>query len=994
MDSVSFENPIIDEISRVNSINAEASSMRVIDSFQRDASRIIDSALNMKQCDSYNEKVELLPGKAWRFSSRRDPHLLMFTTSNGLCDSTHSDIMALSRKLISPDCPVKKAAVIVRDWVAQNIIYGIEPSSDRASDTLSKKTGMCLNKATLQVALLRAAGIPSGFVVTYMDGAIYRSFGMENVSPLTYHAFAAVYLPASDIDGPSVSGKSEFNYYDSTFPFNVSTESFIDYSPSTGGTCYSKSVLRSDLTPVQGDVSHIFKRNPGAELPREEILKTNRKLRQFYTSLLHTSDHDCQDIGLDLSLKMRVWAVSDLHCDYSDNMDWLKQLPSFHNDAVIVAGDVSDNLKVLRSVFVELKARFKVVFYVPGNHEAWITSKDSGNSLDKLDEIKKLCSALGIITSEPALIGGKNGVWVVPLWSWYDDSLDISEPSLSHLSRDFKDFPWVDFKLCKWPDIMLVDCDTVTGKYPGGVAAMMCAINKRSVERVHEALTKGEGSSILSFSHFLPNKKCLSDWLDPSQDEFDPAWLDDCEIKDRPVKFSRVAGTELLEEQIRGLTRNITTVQSHTHIFGHSHRPKDFMHKGIRYVHNPVGNPREQQAGFVPENPLLYLAWDSGPAIPREVPLLRYWQQEQEKVSFSIKGSPPTQAVKVDDSLQYQLAKMMARFREDGAFDSCQVCVLGEDCKSLADVSAGKIDNRDVMVGFSITKAVGATLAHLMVEQGFLSYDEPICEQVWPQFCPKKQPPENLGPILGLSTEEVEMRWGWKRSITLRHILDHTAGLWCNIPELTVEKLASCEDCSSAYEYSPERPQQVLLPVNAPGENCTYHIYSFGWLVAGTLCGAFRLRYGPSRITFSDLYEILLKPKLSKETIRSGFYPFGGTGDNNVVPTYVRRPVGELKLAKMYPSPGTRQKAIEGNSFLVRALIVIVHFPLLHHHSNSCHIGPKSRSLMTLTYSTETIFSSLMCLQLGVVSLLVPLLTSFVILVRERSFQKISFRIS
>ena len=86
------------------------------------------------------------------------------------------------------------------------------------------------------------------------------------------------------------------------------------------------------------------------------------------------------------------------------------------------------------------------------------------------------------------------------------------------------------------------------------------------------------------------------------------------------------------------------------------------------------------------------------------------------------------------------------------------------------------------------------------------------------------------------------------------------------------------------------------------------------------LCGAYKKQIGCSNISFFDLYETLLKPRLSKQTISAGFYPFGNArdGDNTVVPTYVQRHLGEVNLSRMYPSLSRRQKALEGNSFLVR----------------------------------------------------------------------------
>lgn len=69
--------------------------------------------------------------------------------------------------------------------------------------------------------------------------------------------------------------------------------------------------------------------------------------------------------------RMRVFAISDCHTDYQTNMDWVADLSTsqgYKGDALIVAGDVSDDLDVLTRTLELLAATFAHVFFVPGNH--------------------------------------------------------------------------------------------------------------------------------------------------------------------------------------------------------------------------------------------------------------------------------------------------------------------------------------------------------------------------------------------------------------------------------------------------------------------------------------------------------------------------------------------------------------------------------------------------------------------------------------------------
>ena len=95
---------------------------------------------------------------------------------------------------------------------------------------------------------------------------------------------------------------------------------------------------------------------------------------------------------------MRIYAASDIHTDYKQNMEWCaahiqyllasscNMLPlsaaaaccrleqhcateEHFDDVLIVAGDVSDDIKVFRRTFELLTSSYAHVFFTAGNHE-------------------------------------------------------------------------------------------------------------------------------------------------------------------------------------------------------------------------------------------------------------------------------------------------------------------------------------------------------------------------------------------------------------------------------------------------------------------------------------------------------------------------------------------------------------------------------------------------------------------------------------------------
>lgn len=240
-----------------------------------------------------------------------------------------------------------------------------------------------------------------------------------------------------------------------------------------------------------------------------------------------------------------------------------------------------------------------------------------------------------------------------------------------------------------------------------------------------------------------------------------------------------------------------------------------------------------------------------------------------------------------DLNLNHKIDEILQTMEVANDIIGAQVCVIDKNSKILSHNIKGnlgsikshlKMRSDSLIHGFSVTKAITATLAHRMVQEGYMSYDEPICERIWPEFCPTIEVPQEM--LEYSSNDErfksIRQRWNWKRSITLRHILSHTSGLWTANPgKLTIKQLGSCETCIKAYEYNKDCPGDNLFPSTEPGSELIYHYLSFGWLVAGCCRGAYNLRHIGS-LTYREVFQMFRSTIISSEVNEAGFNPLGG----------------------------------------------------------------------------------------------------------------------
>ncbi|CAE7947092.1 unnamed protein product, partial [Symbiodinium sp. KB8] len=157
------------------------------------------------------------------------------------------------------------------------------------------------------------------------------------------------------------------------------------------------------------------------------------------------------DAGPAGARRFGVYAVSDIHTDKRENMDVIREWPRRPNDILLLAGDVSNDLDIVRRTFQLVLERFGQVFYCPGNHDLWLHNKDGcKDSLQKFRSLEVLCEELGVRT-RPGWADKEESVFIVPLLSWYhagfDAEPDISDDSLVPVERMMS-----DYMLCRWPD--------------------------------------------------------------------------------------------------------------------------------------------------------------------------------------------------------------------------------------------------------------------------------------------------------------------------------------------------------------------------------------------------------------------------------------------------------------------------------------------------------------------------------------------------------------
>ncbi|CAI9111656.1 OLC1v1011939C1 [Oldenlandia corymbosa var. corymbosa] len=294
---------------------------------------------------------------------------------------------------------------------------------------------------------------------------------------------------------------------------------------------------------------------------------------------------------------LRVFVVSDLHTDYSDNLSWVRDLSKKrkkpNNDVLLVAGDVAETCQTFELTMYLLKHCFHRVLFVPGNHDLWCRRENSNacDSLEKLDKLFDTCQRIGVET-KPVVV---DDLGIIPLFSWYHESFD-KEMDISGFRLPPLEMACKDFHACKWPEGI--------NEAENSLALFFDVMNGKNHDLVEEI--KRKCRVVISFSHFLPRQELCPE----KRMLFYP-------------KLPKIIGSDFLESRLRSIHRDKGSAYA-CHVFGHTHFCWDAVLDGIRYVQAPLAYPRERKRRMNGgEDWLPFCIYHNGKLAPRLSPC--YW---------------------------------------------------------------------------------------------------------------------------------------------------------------------------------------------------------------------------------------------------------------------------------------------------------------------------------------------------------------------------------
>jgi predicted phosphodiesterase len=121
----------------------------------------------------------------------------------------------------------------------------------------------------------------------------------------------------------------------------------------------------------------------------------------------------------------KLYAIADIHLSFAGNREAWAGLAPHPSDGLILCGDVGESIEHLRLAFSAATRCFGAVWWVPGNHELYTTSKTGTRGEHKYLECIETARQFDVLTPEDDFVlwEGQDGPAVVaPIFTLYDYS--------------------------------------------------------------------------------------------------------------------------------------------------------------------------------------------------------------------------------------------------------------------------------------------------------------------------------------------------------------------------------------------------------------------------------------------------------------------------------------------------------------------------------------------------------------------------------------------
>ncbi len=115
-----------------------------------------------------------------------------------MCDWKHPDILRKANEIKGKPKTQQETALSIFYYVRDEIVFSINDSKTKASQTLKKGFGECATKTNLHIALLRASGIPARFHLSKCESSslngIVPDWLSSRMPDVASHFWPEVYL--------------------------------------------------------------------------------------------------------------------------------------------------------------------------------------------------------------------------------------------------------------------------------------------------------------------------------------------------------------------------------------------------------------------------------------------------------------------------------------------------------------------------------------------------------------------------------------------------------------------------------------------------------------------------------------------------------------------------------------------------------------------------------------------------------------------------------